>query len=68
MTRFNFNWCPDLIVRTDQAHEINADFKSISTMECKAKNEGRICKFKGVCVELRDGNTGVRVSKKSFSV
>lgn len=58
-------WCPELVVRTDIGHA-DYDHKHIATASCKAEEEGRPCKQRGVCMEARDARTGNRVTKESF--
>lgn len=56
--------CPDLIVRTDTSFTSHWDHKNVSTAECKAKKEGRSCKYRGLCIAAYDED-GKRVSSKN---
>lgn len=60
-----FDWCLELVVRTDFGHNSHPDHKSISQMACKAEQEGRSCSRRGKCVVCRDNN-GNLVTSKTF--
>ena len=61
----NFNWCPELIVRTDFGYNSPKDYKTISMCECKRLQQGKKCKQNGKCIIARDSETGNNITKKT---
>lgn len=62
-----FDWCPELIARTDWGHSSPADHKTICAMECKAEKGGRPCVRRGGCVVAHNGDDWSRINRKSFT-